>query len=302
MAKQIVVGAGPVGRETARLLAEKGDEVCLVSRSGTSVPHARIETIALDASNGDALCRLGDGAEAFFMCAMAPYDRWPAEFPPIVEGVASAAESVGARLLVVGNPYGYGEHAPSQLTPDLRLKPTTVKGRVRVAMWERALSSRAPALEIRAGNYLGEGAISMVSLMLLPRLLAGEQAVIPGEPDALHPWTFTKDVARTLVAASGYTGEWNRAFHVPSQHATPRELATRFAAIAGAPAPDLRAFTRDELRALAEQDSIMREVEEMTYLLAKPSILDASETTGLLGILASPLDDMVRDTLLRSTV
>lgn len=46
----------------------------------------------------------------------------------------------------------------------------------------------------------------------------------------------------------------------------------------------------------------MREVEEMTYLLAKPSILDASETTRLLGILASPLDDMVRDTLLRSTV
>jgi nucleoside-diphosphate-sugar epimerase len=297
MAKQVVVGAGPVGRETARLLAERGDDVRLVSRSGTGVPHARVEAIALDAGNGDALSRVGDGAEVFFMCAMAPYDRWPAEFPPIMNGVASAAETVGARLLVVGNTYGYGEHAPGQLTPDLPLAPTTVKGRVRVAMWERALSSPAPAIELRAGSYLGQGAISMVALMMLPRLLAGEHAVIPGNPDALHPWTFTKDVARTLVAASGYTGDWNRAFHVPSQHATPRELAARFAAIAGAPTPDLRAFALEELHALGEKDSIMREVEEVTYLLAKPSILESSETTRLLGIVASPLDDMVRDTL-----
>jgi nucleoside-diphosphate-sugar epimerase len=234
------------------------------------------------------------------MCAMAPYHQWPAEFPPIMEGVARAAESVDARLVVLGNSYGYGELAPNRLTPDLPLKPTTVKGRVRTDMWARALSSSAPALEVRASAYLGEDAVSLFTLMVLPRVLAGEQAVIPGNPDARHPWSFTKDVARTLVAASGYTGDWNRAFHVPSQHATPRELAARFAMIAGAPAPDLRAFSRDELRALAEKDPIMWEVEEMAYLLAESSIMDASETTELLGVVASPLDDMARDTLRRS--
>ncbi len=297
MVKHVVVGAGPVGRETARLLGQRGDDVRLISRSGTSVAHSRVDAIALDACDYDALARASEGAEVLFMCAMAPYHRWPAEFPPIMEGVTRAVEKTGARLVVAGNTYGYGEHAPSQLSPDLPLKPTTVKGRVRAAMWERALSSWVPALEVRASDYLGEGAVSLFTLAVVPQILAGEEAAIPGDPDAIHPWSFTKDVARTLVAASSYAGEWNRAFHVPSQHATPRELAARFAAFAGAPAPNLRALSEPELRSLAEKDPIMREVEEMAYLLRESSMMDASETTQLLGIVASPLDDMVSDTL-----
>jgi hypothetical protein len=66
---------------------------------------------------------------------------------------------------------------------------------------------------------------------------------------------------------------------------------------AGLAGPDLRALSREELRAMAASDSIMREVEEMAYLLAEPLILDASETTALLGVAASPLEDAVTDTL-----
>jgi nucleoside-diphosphate-sugar epimerase len=297
MAKHVVVGAGPVGRETARLLAERGDDVRLISRSGTSVARARVETVALDARDSDALARVSDGAEVIFMCAMAPYHKWPEEFPPLMEGVTRAAEKVGSRIVVAGNTYGYGKGAPSQLSPDLPLTPTTVKGRVRTEMWECALESPAPALEVRASDYIGEGAVSLFTLAVVPRVLAGEEAAIPGDPDAIHPWSFTKDVACTLVAVSGYTGAWNRAFHVPSLHATPREFAVRFAELAGAPAPYLRALSESELRALAKKDPMMREVEEMAYLFQEPSVLDASETTRLLGVVASALDDMVRDTL-----
>ncbi|WP_159587706.1 NAD-dependent epimerase/dehydratase family protein [Chelativorans xinjiangense] len=297
MAKYVVVGAGPVGCETARLLAERGDDVRLISRSGTGLAHSRVHAVALDARDADAIARASQGAEVLFMCAMAPYHQWPAEFPPIMEGVARAAERVGARIVVAGNTYGYGEGAPSQLSHDLPLKPTTVKGRVRVAMWERALSSSVPALEVRASDYLGKGAVSLFTLAVVPHVLAGEEAAIPGNPNAVHPWSFTKDVARTLVAASSYSGEWNRAFHVPSQHATPRELAARFATLVGAPTPRLREFSEPELRSLAENDPVMREVEEMVYLLEESSVLDASETTRLLGIVASALDDMVSDTL-----
>jgi nucleoside-diphosphate-sugar epimerase len=297
MAKYVVIGAGPVGRETARLLAERGDEVRLISRSGTGVAHSPVDAVALDARDADAVARASEGAEVLFMCAMAPYHLWPAEFPPIMEGLTRAAESVGARIVVAGNTYGYGEGAASQLSHDLPLNPTTVKGRVRVAMWERALSSSVPAIEVRASDYLGKGAVSLFTLAVVPHVLAGEEAAIPGNPNAIHPWSFTKDVARTLVAASGYSGGWNRAFHVPSQHATPRELAARFAALAGAPAPRLRKFSEPELRSLAEEDPIMREVEEMVYLLEESSVLDASETTRLLGIVASTLDEIVRDTL-----
>ncbi|CDX18187.1 NAD-dependent epimerase/dehydratase [Mesorhizobium sp. ORS 3324] len=292
----VVVGAGPVGRETARLLAADGHEVRLVSRSGAA-PGGAVVGIALDARDADGLARAGTGAEAIFMCAMPLYTRWPADFPPIMDGVAGAAEKLRARLIVLGNVYGYGSGAKSPLTSTASLAPTSVKGRVRAAMWERALAAKVPALEVRASDYLGEGAGSLFMLMTLPPLLAGKPAMVSGDLDALHAWTFTKDVARTLVAAARYPGEWGRAFLVPSQHSSVRNLAARFAHLAGAPVPDLQAFGDEELEALGREDELMRELPEMAYLYRQPCILDASDTEHLLGVSAGSLDAMIADTL-----
>ncbi|WP_217573719.1 NAD-dependent epimerase/dehydratase family protein [Mesorhizobium sp. GbtcB19] len=292
----VVVGAGPVGRATARILAKDGHEVRLVSRSGTA-PDGAVAAFALDARDADGLARIGAGAEAIFMCAMAPYTRWPTDFPPIMEGVAEAAQKLQARLVVLGNVYGYGSEAKSPLTSSAPLAPTSVKGRVRVAMWDRARSARVPALEVRASDYLGEGAGSLFTLMTLPSLLAGKPAMVSGDLDARHAWTFTRDVARTLVAASRYTGEWGRAFLVPSQHSSVRSLAARFSELAGAPAPDLQMLTEQELEAMGRDDELMRELPEMGYLYRSPCIIEASDTERLLGISASSLDTMIMDTL-----
>jgi nucleoside-diphosphate-sugar epimerase len=297
MALFVVVGAGPVGRETARLLASEEHEVRLVSRGGAKPAGSAINGVALDARDGQGLARVSAGAEAIFMCAMAPYNKWPTDFPPIMDGVVAAAESIGARLVVLGNIYGYGKAARSPLTSAASLAPTSVKGRVRTAMWEQALGAAVPALEVRASDYLGDGAASLFTLMTLPPLLAGEPAAVVGDLDALHAWSFTKDVARTLVAASRYSGEWGRAFHVPSQDASVRDLATRFAELGGAPLPDLRALTDEDLEALARKDEIMREIVEMTYLYKSPCILDASDTEQLLDVSASSLDVTIKDTL-----
>jgi nucleoside-diphosphate-sugar epimerase len=296
----VVVGAGPVGRETARLLAVEGHEVRLVSRAGAKPVDAGINVVALDARDGQGLARVSTGADAIFMCAMAPYTQWPTDFPPIMDGVVAAAESVGARLVVLGNIYGYGKEARSPVTSASPLAPTSVKGRVRTAMWEQALGSAVPAVEVRASDYLGDGAGSLFTLMTLPPVLTGKPAVTPGDLGALHAWSFTKDVARTLVAASRYSGDWGRAFHVPSQHASVRDLASRFAELGGTPLPNLRALTDGDLEALAREDEIIREVLEIAYLYRQPCILDASDTEHLLGVSASSLDTMIRDTLRNS--
>lgn len=294
MAVFVVVGAGPVGRETARLLAAQGHEVRVVSRGGQAPQAPRITGVALDARDGESLARISHGAAQILMCAMAPYTRWPTDFPPIMAGVVAAAEKVEAWLIVLGNIYGYGRGAPSPLTSAQALAPTSIKGRVRTAMWEQALTSSVPALEVRASDYLGEGAGSLFTLIALPSLLAGKPIALPCDLDAVHPWTFTKDVARTLVATTQYQGDWGRAFHVPSQHATIRDIAVRFAELAGAPPPDLRSLSDEELTSDAE---LMREVAEIAYLYRDPCILDASDSEQLLGVSASSLDAMIRDTL-----
>lgn len=297
MALFVVVGAGPVGRETARLVAAEGHEVRIVSRRGIAPEGDRIIGMALDARDGEGLARLSDGASVIFMCAMASYTSWPTDFPPIMEGVVAATEGIKARLVVLGNIYGYGQNAPSPLVETAPLAPTSIKGRVRTAMWEQALNAGVPALEVRASDYLGDGAGSLFTLAALPPLLAGKPVTVPGDLDVIHPWSFTRDVARTLVAAAHYAGDWGRAFHVPSQHVSVRDLANCFAKLAGAPVPDLRALDEEELGDLAGKDALMREIAEMAYLFRDPLRLDASDTERLLGVAASSLDAMIRDTL-----
>jgi len=292
MGIQVVVGAGPVGMESARLLAEAGHDVILTSRTVKRAPPG-VRIVQADATDGAGLANISAGAETILMCAMAPYHRWPTEFFPILDGTVQAAEAIDARLIVVGNVYGYGANAPSPLRSDTPLDPTSRKGTARTIMWQRALRSKAPALEVRASDYLGHGAIGYFALLALPALRAGDPAAFIGDLDARHAWAFTKDVARTAAAAVGYKGKWDRAFHVPSQYATPRELASKVADALGKELPPLRSYSHSEL-----EEQGLGELIEMSYLFDRPLRVDSTDTEELLGIRASSLDEMVEDTLL----
>jgi nucleoside-diphosphate-sugar epimerase len=293
MRSYVVVGAGPVGRETARLLAEAGHRVVLTSRNAGELAAGPVHTVSADATDAAQLTRLTKGADAILMCAMAAYHRWPTDFFPIMDGTVKAAEANGSKLVVLGNLYGYGANAPLPLTPDLPPDPGSRKGTVRHIMWQRAVAAKIPAIEVRASDYLGHGAITYFSLLALPALLQKQQSVsFPGDADAVHAWSFTKDTARTLVAAADYQGEWGRAFHVPSQNASIRSLVERFATALELQAPALHQLAPADLEKVGFHEAI-----EMLYLFEKTLLVDAEETTRLLGIRASSLDTMIADTL-----
>ncbi|PWU51028.1 NAD-dependent epimerase, partial [Micromonospora globispora] len=55
MALHVIVGAGPVGSAIARLLAEGGERVRVVTRRGTGPEHPAIERVAADAADTDRL-------------------------------------------------------------------------------------------------------------------------------------------------------------------------------------------------------------------------------------------------------
>ena len=46
MSHYVIVGAGPVGRETARLLAEEGHSVILTSRNAGSLNAGDVRTVS----------------------------------------------------------------------------------------------------------------------------------------------------------------------------------------------------------------------------------------------------------------
>ena len=211
---------------------------------------------------------------------------------PIIDGTVRAAEAVGAKLIVLGNLYGYGRNGENPLRSDMPLDPNSKKGTARTIMWQRAARASVPAIEIRSSDYLGHGAISYFSLIALPSIIESKPTAFIGDLDATHAWSFTKDVASTLVAASRYTGEWGRAFHVPSQHASPRQLIRKTAAMLAREVSEIRSYSVAEMEALG-----MHELIEMSYLFESPLLVDSSDTEALLGVKASSLEEMLADTL-----
>ncbi|WBB64981.1 NAD-dependent epimerase/dehydratase family protein [Micromonospora sp. WMMD812] len=301
MALHVIVGAGPVGTATALLLAERGERVRLVTRRGTGPEHPAVERVAADATDADRLGTLAEGAEVLYNCANPPYHRWSTDWPPLAAALLAAAERAGAVLATVGNLYGYGpvEGPMTEATP---LRPSSVKGQIRVRMWTDALEAhragRVRVTEVRGSDYLGAGAQSVAVMLVLPRVLAGRRATAPADLDAPHSWTYVGDVARTLVAAAGDERGLGRPWHVPS---TPpvslRALAERAATLAGAPAPKLSRLPYPVLWLGGVFSPLVRELREVAYQFDRPFLLDSRAATATFGIEPTPLDKVLAETL-----
>lgn len=300
MSLKVIVGAGATGIPTALLLAQAGDQVRLVSRRGSGPDHPNIERVRADATDTARLVEVVRGAATLYNCAMPPYDQWPALWPPLAASLLTAAEQTGADYVMVGNAYGYGP-VNGPMTEDLPLAATTSKGLVRAQMWLDAKAAydagRVRVTEVRAHDFLGPGAVSYYTFTVQPAILAGEKVTFfPADLDAPHSWTYTVDTARTAVAAGEHEKSWGRAWHVPSAADISIHQLTQLIADAAGTAPAVLAtMTKDELAALAASSSIVAEVVEMLYMIERPAILDSGETRRLLGVEATPIEEVVAE-------
>ncbi|TDD61993.1 NAD-dependent epimerase [Kribbella antibiotica] len=297
MTLQVVVGAGPVGTAVARLLAERGDHVKLISRRGGA--PADIEGVAADATNGDDLARLAEGAKTIFSCAGPAYHQWATDWPPLGAGLIRAAELSSSLLVTTGNLYGYGQ-VDGPIHEGLPLQPNTVKGKVRAQVWTEALQAhkagRIRTAEVRGSDYLGAGAVSPYSVLALPKLVAGKAASVPADLEAPHSWTYVGDVARTLIAVAGDETAWGRAWHVPSpEPVSMHTLAALTADLAGTTPARISSMPEFVLRLAGLVDKTARSSVETQYQWRRPFIIDSTAATVAFGIEPVAVADAVRE-------
>ncbi|MDZ4236189.1 MAG: NAD-binding protein, partial [Dietzia sp.] len=83
-APHVIVGAGPVGSSLARILADDGEPVIVVTRSGSGPGSDGVRSVAADASDPEALSRIASGAAAIYNCANpGSYTQWERLWPPL---------------------------------------------------------------------------------------------------------------------------------------------------------------------------------------------------------------------------
>ncbi|MET8876772.1 NAD-dependent epimerase [Nocardia sp. NPDC004604] len=293
MPSHVIIGRGGTASATAVRLAASGDRVRMISRSGAGPEHPDIERIAADAVDATALADLAKGADTVINAATPAYHTWPEAVPPLFGAILSAAEQTGANYVMLGNLYGYGP-VDGVVTDDTPLAATGHKGQVRARMWLEAKAAhdagRVRVTEVRAGQFLGAGAFSVFSLLVQPKVVAGQLALVPQNLDLPHAYTAIGDAADALVAVTRSENAWGRAWLAPTITSTLREAAERFAAAAAAPSPRLAEMSDRELTLLGLTDPFWGELFETYHMSHRKFTVDDAAIRETFGVTASDLD------------
>ncbi|MER5726735.1 NAD-dependent epimerase/dehydratase family protein [Streptomyces sp. NPDC002138] len=302
MSHYVVVGFGPAGAATARLLAGRGHSVRVITRSGRG-PEPGIEHLALDATDSARLSEAARGADAVFGCAAPPYHHWTRAWPPLASSLCAAAGATGAVLVMLGNLYGYGP-VDGPLTEQLPSAATGPKGRVRAAGWEQARTlheeGRIKAVEVRASDFFGPGVTDggHLAARVVPRVLRGKPVSVLGNPDAPHSWSYLPDVARALAEVAGEERAWGRAWHAPTLPAlSAREMVGRLAVRAGTGPVAVRGLPPAVLGVGGLVSPLLRELKEVRYQFDRPFVVDSAAYEVAFTERATPLDEQVEATL-----
>ncbi len=297
MSNHVVVGSGPIGSAIARLHADRGETVRMITRSGGGPSHPLIERVAADASDGRRLTELTAGAATLYNCANPKYTEWERLWFPLNDAMIAATKAAGAVYVITGNLYVYGPQPGGYMAENTPMAAVGRKGKVRIKMWQDALNSGVRTVEVRGSDYLGAGAVGVISSVLLPAIQKRRTAWAPGNPDLPHSFTYTGDMARTMVTLARDERAYGTAWHAPTLPAiTIRELADRYTELTGQPRLKLRGLPRFAMRTAGLVVPMARELAEMDYQFYAPFHLDSKLTEETFGLAPTPIEVPLRET------
>jgi nucleoside-diphosphate-sugar epimerase len=297
-----IIGNGPVGAATARLLSSRGEPVTVITRTGGESTD-EVRHVAADATDVDSLTGACAGATVIYSCASPPYHRWDTDFPALASAILSAAERSGAVLVTASNLYGYGP-TEGALTEQLPLNATGPKGRTRADIWKRAhaahAAGRVRVTEARASDFFGPGVTVSAQLgsRVIPRVLDGKSVKVLGNPEVPHSWTYIDDFAQSLITLGGDERAWGRPWHVPSSEPrSQHQMIDLIARHAGLPPVAVKGMPWPMLRALSLVVAPLRGLDEIRYQFDESFVMDSSAFTATFGAVATAVDDALASTV-----
>jgi nucleoside-diphosphate-sugar epimerase len=199
----LVLGAaGRFGRLAAEAFRDAGWTVASLVRPGAAA-HAPKDTevLELDALDHAAVAAAARGADVVLHALNPPYTDWPRLALPLAYSAITAAETAGATLIFPGSLYNYGSPLPPVIDETTPMRPTSRKGRLRLAIEERmaeAADRGVRVIVLRAGDFFGGGRGAWMDLVIAKEIRQG-RVTYPGPLDVMHEWTYLPDLAAALV-------------------------------------------------------------------------------------------------------
>ncbi len=307
----LVVGAnGGIGGEMVAALRRHGWQVKALARKPPAQTAAAganpVTWVAGDAMQAADVLRAAAGCSVIVHAVNPPgYRDWDKLVLPMLENSIAAARAAGARVVLPGTIYNYGEDAFPLLKESSPQHAMTRKGRIRVRMEQRlreAANEGVRSLVVRAGDFFGPRAGNN---WFGGGLLGGKSRVkaitYPGQPGLGHAWAYLPDVAETMARLLDHEEQLQPfdTFHFAGHwDADGTRMVEAIRQAAGKPRLPVRGFPWLLLPLLAPFSTLLREMKEMRYLWRQPLRLDNSRLVALLGAEPhTPLDRAVRSAL-----
>lgn len=295
----IVLGGGTIGSRVARMLAEKGKSVIVVSRSKSNLGIPGVEEKTADASSLESLLTVASSAKTIYNCANPPYNTWEVEWPKISSSVSEFAMRTGADLVICSNLYGYGPHE-GVLTEDFPLKATWANGFARAKVWQdnKALhdAGKLRVTEVRGSDYICANEQSRMGDRVVPNLLAGKPIQLLGAIDQPHTWTDPDDVAKLMIKLAEDDRSWGKPWHVPSNEPkTQREVVADIAKELG-----VTEYKVSPVGILLETilglfNPVIRELNRGRYQFAEPYVVSSKAAQETFGLSPKPWKQVITD-------
>jgi nucleoside-diphosphate-sugar epimerase len=291
----LVLGAhGRFGAAAVQAFTQAGWQVLAHSRRPLRALPVGATALHIELHDTEALAAQAEGSFAVVHALNPPYARWQTEALPLAEAGMALALCLGARFVLPGNVYAYGQAMPPLLQEHTPERPDTRKGHIRQQIEARMRALQAQGLHgrvLRAGDFFGSGRGSWFDLCIV-RGLASGRLTYPGPLHLPHAWAYVPDLAQALTqwmarehALPGVSARFE-CLHFAGHTLTGHQLLAAVQAAAGpAPARGWRTggMPWKLMRAFAWAVPSWREVLEMRYLWQCPHALDGSRLAAALG-------------------
>jgi nucleoside-diphosphate-sugar epimerase len=202
----LVLGAtGGIGGETAAALSRHRWKIRAFTKAGIRSPDSSgWEWVQGDALDRASVVAAAEGASVI-VHAVNPrgYTNWATLVLPMIENTIAAARASGARILLPGTIYNYGEDAFPVLREDSPQTATTHKGKIRIALEKKlqgAAGDGVRTLIVRFGDFFGpKPGNNWFSQGMIKPHTPVSTVTDPGKKGVGHDWAYLPDAGETFA-------------------------------------------------------------------------------------------------------
>lgn len=304
----LVIGAnGGIGGEVCAALKRHGWQVRALVRTPPADANANgIAWLKGDAMQFADVLAAAKGVDVIVHAVNPPgYRGWDKLVLPMLDNTIAAARVAGARIVLPGTIYNFGNDAFPLLREDSPQHPCSRKGEIRAEM-ERRLAEASHGgvrtLILRCGDFIGPRA---GNAWFSQGLTKPDQPVktlsYPGDYAIGHAWAYLPDVAETMARLLDRESELAdfEAFNFGGYWLDGHGMLDAVRRATGNPRIALRHFPWWLVNLAAPFNETLREMIKMRYLWKKPAKLADEKLVAFLGGKPyTPVEDALRTTLI----